>query len=75
MYNRLDRISACDGQTDGRASCYGIDRVTLLKITYAYIDIDVIDLKVEFLQVCGWRPHCFRCTNLSPAIAVGTPVI
>ena len=53
MYNRLDRISACDGQTDGRASCYGIDRVTLLKITYAYIDIDVIDLKVEFLQVCG----------------------
>ena len=26
MYNRLDRIPACDRQTDGQTSCYGIVR-------------------------------------------------
>jgi len=25
-YNRLDRILACDGRTDGRTSCHGIVR-------------------------------------------------
>jgi len=24
MYNRLDRIPACDRQTDGQTSCHGI---------------------------------------------------
>jgi len=26
MYNRLDRIPACDGGTDGQTSCHGIVR-------------------------------------------------
>jgi len=26
MYNRLDRIPACDSQTDGQTSCHGIVR-------------------------------------------------
>jgi len=50
MYNRLDTIPACDGQTDERTSCHGIVRAVHARKN-RYICLQLFDWSTKARKV------------------------